>query len=81
MMEYLSYPLPNTMFCSVRFLSADITQVLCELELTIKRVKVSTAPDGKVMDLFFVTDTRSASFVSLFYNLLGYCFLLSVSLS
>lgn len=36
----------------------DVTQVLCELELTIKRVKVSTAPDGRVMDLFFVTDTR-----------------------
>ncbi|KAL3523503.1 hypothetical protein ACH5RR_016337 [Cinchona calisaya] len=36
----------------------DVTQVLCELELTIKRVKVSTAPDGKVMDLLFVTDTR-----------------------
>ncbi|KAL3520764.1 hypothetical protein ACH5RR_018913 [Cinchona calisaya] len=36
----------------------DVTLVLCELELTIKRVKVSTAPDGRVMDLFFVTDTR-----------------------
>ncbi|KAL5743009.1 hypothetical protein ACOSP7_029741 [Xanthoceras sorbifolium] len=36
----------------------DVTRVLCELELTIKKVKVSTTPDGKVMDLFFVTDTR-----------------------
>lgn len=36
----------------------DVTSVLCELELIIKRVKVSTTPDGKVMDLFFVTDTR-----------------------
>ncbi|KAK3001572.1 hypothetical protein RJ639_022578 [Escallonia herrerae] len=36
----------------------DVTKVLYELELTIKRVKVSTAPDGRVMDLFFVTDTR-----------------------
>ncbi|KAL6955333.1 ACT domain-containing protein acr10, variant 2 [Sarracenia purpurea var. burkii] len=36
----------------------DVTKVLCELELTIKRVKVSTAPDGRVMDLFYVTDTR-----------------------
>ncbi|XP_059666034.1 ACT domain-containing protein ACR10-like [Cornus florida] len=35
-----------------------VTEVLCELELTIKRVKVSTTPDGRVMDLFFVTDTR-----------------------
>ncbi|KAK6152361.1 hypothetical protein DH2020_014996 [Rehmannia glutinosa] len=36
----------------------DVTKVLCELELTIERVKVSTTPDGKVMDLFFITDTR-----------------------
>ncbi|CAI9091168.1 OLC1v1026122C1 [Oldenlandia corymbosa var. corymbosa] len=36
----------------------DVTQALYELELTIKRVKISTAPDGRVMDLFFVTDTR-----------------------
>ncbi|KAL3825853.1 hypothetical protein ACJIZ3_021882 [Penstemon smallii] len=41
-----------------RGLLHDVTEVLCELELTIKRVKVSTTPDGKVMDLFFVTDTR-----------------------
>lgn len=36
----------------------DVTAVLSELELTIKKVKVSTTPDGKVMDLFFITDTR-----------------------
>ncbi|KAI4384390.1 hypothetical protein MLD38_002555 [Melastoma candidum] len=36
----------------------DVTKVLCELELTIRRVKVSTTPDGRVMDLFFVTDSR-----------------------
>lgn len=36
----------------------DVTEVLCELELTIMKVKVSTTPDGKVMDLFFITDTR-----------------------
>ncbi|GFQ05464.1 act domain-containing protein acr10 [Phtheirospermum japonicum] len=41
-----------------RALLHDVTEVLCELELTIKRVKVSTTPDGKVMDLFFITDTR-----------------------
>ncbi|XP_020577825.1 ACT domain-containing protein ACR9 [Phalaenopsis equestris] len=34
----------------------DITHVLCELDLCIHRVKVSTTPDGKVMDLFFITD-------------------------
>ncbi|WOL14889.1 ACT domain-containing protein ACR9 [Canna indica] len=35
----------------------DVTRVLCELGLLIHRVKVSTTPDGKVVDLFFVTDT------------------------
>ncbi|XP_062157181.1 ACT domain-containing protein ACR10-like [Alnus glutinosa] len=44
--------------CDRKGLLHDVTEVLCELELTIKRVKVSTAPDGRVMDLFFVTDTR-----------------------
>ncbi|XP_024970562.1 ACT domain-containing protein ACR9-like [Cynara cardunculus var. scolymus] len=34
----------------------DVTQVLCELELTIQRLKVMTTPDGKVLDLFFITD-------------------------
>ncbi|XP_062199672.1 ACT domain-containing protein ACR10 isoform X2 [Phragmites australis] len=36
----------------------DVTRVLCELELTIRRVKVSTTPDGSVLDLFFITDVR-----------------------
>ncbi|XP_043696319.1 ACT domain-containing protein ACR9-like [Telopea speciosissima] len=35
----------------------DVTQVLCELELIIQRVKVMTTPDGRVVDLFFVTDS------------------------
>ncbi|KAJ0020487.1 hypothetical protein Pint_32336 [Pistacia integerrima] len=34
----------------------DVTQVLCELELTIQRVKVTMTPDGRVLDLFFITD-------------------------
>ncbi|XP_050209388.1 ACT domain-containing protein ACR9-like isoform X2 [Mercurialis annua] len=34
----------------------DVTHVLSELELTIQRVKVTTTPDGRVLDLFFVTD-------------------------
>lgn len=34
----------------------DVTQVLCELELTIQSVKVTTTPDGRVLDLFFITD-------------------------
>ncbi|XP_058740312.1 ACT domain-containing protein ACR10-like [Vicia villosa] len=36
----------------------DVTEVLCELELTIQKVKVSTTPDGRVLDLFFITDPR-----------------------
>ncbi|XP_010243241.1 PREDICTED: ACT domain-containing protein ACR10-like [Nelumbo nucifera] len=36
----------------------DVTKVLGELELIIRRVKVSTTPDGKVMDLFVIKDTR-----------------------
>ncbi|CAA2973381.1 ACT domain-containing ACR10 [Olea europaea subsp. europaea] len=47
------------LFChDRRGLLHEVTEVLCELELTIKRVKVSTTPDGKVLDLFFITDTR-----------------------
>ncbi|KAL5067821.1 hypothetical protein RYX36_018708 [Vicia faba] len=36
----------------------DVTAVLSELELLIIKVKVSTTPDGKVLDLFFIIDTR-----------------------
>ncbi|CAD5320578.1 unnamed protein product [Arabidopsis thaliana] len=36
----------------------DVTEVLYKLEINIEKVKISTTPDGKVMDLFFVTDTR-----------------------
>ncbi|KAG0450800.1 hypothetical protein HPP92_026520 [Vanilla planifolia] len=36
----------------------DMTHVLCELEFTILKVKVSTTPDGRVINLFFITDTR-----------------------
>ncbi|KAF4358672.1 hypothetical protein F8388_005612 [Cannabis sativa] len=41
-----------------RGLLNDVTQVLCELELTIQRVKVTTIPDDRVLDLFFVSDNR-----------------------
>jgi len=43
---------------NIFIIETDVTEVLCELELTIKKVKVSTTPDGKVLDLFFITDTR-----------------------
>lgn len=49
---YVNWPV------SLCYPPVDVTEVLCELELTIRRVKVSTAPDGKMMDLFFITDTR-----------------------
>lgn len=45
-------------YCTSVSDAADVSEVLCELELTIKRVKVSTTPDGSVLDLFFVTDSR-----------------------
>ncbi|KAK9062977.1 hypothetical protein SSX86_016847 [Deinandra increscens subsp. villosa] len=34
----------------------DVTKVLCELDLLIQRVKVTTTPDGKVLDMFLITD-------------------------
>lgn len=37
----------------------DMTQTLWELELTIQKVNVSTSPDGKAIDFFFVTDNRN----------------------
>ncbi|KAI7732585.1 hypothetical protein M8C21_024191 [Ambrosia artemisiifolia] len=45
-------------FCSTdrKGLLNDVTRVLCELELMIQRVKVTTTPDGRVVDLFFITD-------------------------
>ncbi|KAL3530720.1 hypothetical protein ACH5RR_010042 [Cinchona calisaya] len=53
-----SPPMYLLKFCSLdrKGLLNDVTQVLCELELTIQRVKVTTTPDGRVLDLFFVTD-------------------------
>ncbi|CAI9776742.1 unnamed protein product [Fraxinus pennsylvanica] len=34
----------------------DVTRALDELELSIQRVKVTTTPDGCVLDLFFIRD-------------------------
>lgn len=45
------------------YVVTDVTEVLCDLELTIHKVKVSTTPDGKVMDLFFITDNRFLHFL------------------
>ena len=38
------------------FFFVDVTKVLTELEFTIQRVKVTTTPDGRVLDMFFITD-------------------------
>lgn len=35
----------------------DVTRILCDLDLLIQRVKVTTTPDERVLDLFFITDT------------------------
>ncbi|KAB5538837.1 hypothetical protein DKX38_016370 [Salix brachista] len=45
-------------FCCVdrKGLLHDVTELLTELEFTIQRLKVMTTPDGKVVDLFFITD-------------------------
>ncbi|KAK9029132.1 hypothetical protein V6N11_026255 [Hibiscus sabdariffa] len=34
----------------------DVTKVLTELEFAIQKVKVTTTPDGRVLDLFFIID-------------------------
>ncbi|KAF8396760.1 hypothetical protein HHK36_018391 [Tetracentron sinense] len=54
----MSSPVYLLKFCCLnrKGLLHDVTQVLCELELTIQRVKVMTTPDGRVLDLFFITD-------------------------
>ncbi|CAO2840615.1 unnamed protein product [Amaranthus hypochondriacus] len=51
-------PLYLLKFCCLdrRGLLYDVTHVLCELEFSIERVKVTTTPDGRVLDLFFITD-------------------------
>ncbi|KAA8549244.1 hypothetical protein F0562_000928 [Nyssa sinensis] len=63
---YLNQPSPQSTcspvylltFCCLdrKCLLHDVTQVLCELEFTIQRVKVTTTPDDRVLDLFFITD-------------------------
>ncbi|KAL8129908.1 hypothetical protein V2J09_019063 [Rumex salicifolius] len=45
-------------FCCLdrRGLLHDVTHVLMELELSIENLKVTTTPDGRVLDLLFITD-------------------------
>jgi UTP:GlnB (protein PII) uridylyltransferase len=44
------------MIFTPRVLVSDVTHILSDLELLIQRVKVSTTPDGRVVNLFFITD-------------------------
>ncbi|KAF2318724.1 hypothetical protein GH714_010314 [Hevea brasiliensis] len=46
-------------FVDQKGLLHDVTKVLTELEFTIQRVKVMKTPDGKVVDLFFITDGKT----------------------
>ncbi|XP_051143480.1 ACT domain-containing protein ACR9 [Andrographis paniculata] len=56
-----SSPVYLLKFCCVdrKGLLHDVTQALDELELEIQKVKVSTTPDGSVLDLFFIRDNLS----------------------
>ncbi|XP_016171741.1 ACT domain-containing protein ACR9 isoform X1 [Arachis ipaensis] len=53
-----SSPVYLLKFCCLdrKGLLHDVTKVLSELELSIQKVKVTTTPDGRVLDLFFITD-------------------------
>ena len=55
--------------CFLNSFVLDVTKILSELELAIQRVKVTTTPDDRVLDLFFITDNM---WVLLWYS---YCFL------
>ncbi|EYU36259.1 hypothetical protein ABFS82_14G250800 [Erythranthe guttata] len=85
---YLPSPRPSSSspvyllkFCSLdrKGLLHDVTQVLDELEHTIQRVKVTTTPDGCVLDLFFIKDNlellhtkeRQDETCEQLYNVLG----------
>ncbi|KAK7272080.1 hypothetical protein RJT34_28466 [Clitoria ternatea] len=53
-----SSPVYLLKFCCLdrKGLLHDVTKVLSQLELSIQKVKVTTTPDGRVLDLFFITD-------------------------
>lgn len=40
------------------FIIADVAQKLWELEFTIHKVKVSTTPEEKSINFFFISDSR-----------------------
>lgn len=43
--------------------TTDVSQKLWELEFTIHKVKVSTSPEEKSINFFFITDNRYANTV------------------
>nr|GMD61347.1 ACT domain-containing protein ACR9-like [Ipomoea batatas]GMD69385.1 ACT domain-containing protein ACR9-like [Ipomoea batatas] len=46
-----------TLYCLRRSgLLHDVTQFLCECELSVQRVKVTTTPDDRLLDLFIIKD-------------------------
>ncbi|KAJ8747368.1 hypothetical protein K2173_012827 [Erythroxylum novogranatense] len=57
-----SDPSPNALyllkFCCLdrKGLLYEVTKVISELDFTIEKVKVMSTPDGRVVDLFFITD-------------------------
>lgn len=63
------------MYFSKIFVSAiaDVAQKLWELEFTIHKVKISTSPDGKAVNLFFVTDNRYRVFAKTLYSETKFC--------
>lgn len=64
MVMCLSYMLTSLRYL---YLHADVAQKLWELEFTIHKVKISTSPDGKAVNLFFVTDNRYSVFAKTLY--------------
>lgn len=59
--SFVLCPFLSVSFLVIKFLFfwwlfVDVTKVLTELEFTIQRVKVTTTPDGRVLDMFFITD-------------------------
>lgn len=64
LLPFLSEPKPKEIFvlqaCSSdrAGLLNDVAQATWELELTIHKMKVTTSPDGKAVNLFYITDVR-----------------------
>jgi hypothetical protein len=40
------------------FHDKDIARALWELQITIQKLKATTTPDGKALNIYYLTDTR-----------------------